>query len=68
MKGGNVLEGYAGMDQVIKKDCRANGEVILEVRQLLQPHFWEMPSPWIQIESFSPRTTDNCCERKNHAQ
>jgi len=32
------------MDKVEKMDCRANGEVILEVRELLQADFYEMTS------------------------
>ena len=68
MKGRNVFEGYGGMDQVMKMDCRANGELIWGVRKPLQPHFCEIPSPLIQmdrnkrmawaVESLSPRTTE----------
>ena len=49
MKVRNGLEGYGGMDLVEKMDCRAKGEIIWGVPKLLQPHFSEMPSPWIQI-------------------
>jgi hypothetical protein len=31
------------MHKVEKIDCRANGEVILAVRKLLPPDFYEMP-------------------------
>jgi len=31
------------MDKAEKMDCRANGEVILRVREPLQPDFCEMP-------------------------
>jgi len=32
------------MDKVEKMDCRAKGEFILGVRELLQADFYEMPS------------------------
>ena len=55
-------------DQVMKMDCRANGELIWRVRKPLQPHFCEMSSPLIEmdrnkkmacaVESLRPRTTN----------
>ena len=77
MKGRHGLEGYGGMDQVMKMDCRANGEVIWGVRKPHQPHFCEMSSPLIEmdrnkkmacaVEPLSQRTTEiegNPCNRQ----
>jgi len=57
------------MDKVKKMDCRANRDVILEVRKPLQPNFCERPSSHSVQEQPIEGThaTDNDCERKDHA-
>jgi len=53
------------MDLAKKMDCRANGEVLLELRRPSPSKFSERPCPFRKV---NPRWSDNNCERNDHAQ